>query len=372
LPTFKEKDAVYTYHFYRLLQRAKNIYIIYNTDPDVLTGGEPSRFIKQLEVDGTHQIRHFLSVPSAKIMPVELKTISKTATLIDDLKNFANKGFSPSSLSSYIRNPIDFYYSKVLNINEYDEVEETIAANTLGNVLHKTLEEMYMPFVGKALQETDLVTMFKSIDTTVAKHFKTYFYDGHFTSGKNLISFEVAKRYVYNFLHCELEQIKSGKLTVIQALEKKLHVKLDIPELDFPVYLTGIIDRIDTIDNQLRIIDYKSGKVLQSEVEIVNWADLTTDYKKYSKSFQLLTYAYMLEKSGDIELPINAGIISFKNLQDNFVLSFNKKNKPGNGAIKNPDITTETLDAYFEVLKALILEIFNPKIDLVEKPIDRL
>jgi hypothetical protein len=372
LPTFKEKDAVYTYHFYRLLQRAKNIYIIYNTDPDVLTGGEPSRFIKQLEVDGTHQIRHFLSVPSAEIMPVELKTISKTATLIDDLKNLANIGFSPSSLSSYIRNPIDFYYSKVLNINEYDEVEETIAANTLGNVLHKTLEEMYIPFVGKALKEVHLTTMVKSIDATVAKHFKTYFYDGNFSSGKNLISFEVAKRYVYNFLQRELEQIKSGKLIVIKALEKKLHVKLDIPELDFPVYLTGIIDRIDTIDNQLRIIDYKSGKVIQSEVEIVNWADLTTDYKKYSKSFQLLTYAYMLEKSGEIELPLNAGIISFKNLQDNFVLSFNKKNKPGNGAIKNPDITTETLDAYFEVLKALILEIFNPKIDLVEKPIDTL
>ena len=372
LPTFKEKDAVYTYHFYRLLQRAKNIYIIYNTDPDVLTGGEPSRFIKQLEVDGTHQIRHFLSVPSAELTPLELKTISKTATLIDDLKNLANKGFSPSSLSNYVRNPIDFYYSKVLNINEYDEVEETIAANTLGNVLHKTLEEMYLPFTGKILKEADLKNMLKKIDSTVSKHFKTYFLDGDFTSGKNLISYEVAKRYVHNFLYRELEQITSGKIIVIKALEKKLKLKLDIPELDFPVYLTGVIDRVDTINDAWRIIDYKSGKVIQSEVEIVNWEDLTLDYKKYSKSFQLLTYAYMLEKSDDIALPLNAGIISFKNLQDNFVLSFHKKNKSGNGAIKNPDITAETLDAYFEVLKALILEIFNPEIDFIEKPIETL
>ncbi|TPV34838.1 PD-(D/E)XK nuclease family protein [Paucihalobacter ruber] len=370
LPTFKEKDAIYTYHFYRLLQRAKNIYIIYNTDPDVLSGGEPSRFIKQLEIDGIHHLTHSLSIPNAQIKAVELKSVSKTATLLDDLKDLAIKGFSPSSLSSYVRNPIDFYYSKVLNINEYDEVEETIAANTLGNVLHKTLEEMYKPYVGEILEEKHIKTMFKSIDGIVAKHFKTYFYDGNFTSGKNLISFEVAKRYIYNFLQRELEQIKAGRIIVIKELEKPIQVTLDIPELGFPIHLKGVIDRIDTVDNDWRIIDYKSGKVNQSEVEIVNWEDLTSDYKKYSKSFQLLTYAYMLHQTNVIQLPVNAGIISFKNLQDNFVLNFSKKNKAGNGAVKDPKITTETLDAYFEVLKNLILEIFNPEIDFTEKIIE--
>jgi len=370
LPTFKEKDAIYTYHFYRLLQRAKNIYIIYNTDPDVLTGGEPSRFIKQLEVDATHKLSHSLSIPNAQIKTAELKSISKTAALIEDLKDLAKNGFSPSSLSSYIRNPVDFYYSKVLNINEYDEVEETIAANTLGNVLHKTLEELYMPFIGKILKENDLTDMFENSDATVSKHFKTYFHDGDFTTGKNLISFEVAKRYIYNFLLRELEQVKSGKIIIIRALEKQIKIKIDIPELNFPVHLKGVIDRIDTVDDAWRIIDYKSGKVIQSEVEIVNWEDLAVDYKKYSKSFQLLTYAYMLYNASEITLPVNAGIISFKNLQDNFVLYFSKKNKPGIGAVKNSNITTDTLDAYFEVLKNLILEIFNPEINFIEKVID--
>lgn len=370
LPTFKEKDAIYTYHFYRLLQRAKNIYIIYNTDPDVLTGGEPSRFIKQLEVDATHKLSHSLSIPNAQIKSAELKSISKTTALIEDLKDLAKNGFSPSSLSSYIRNPIDFYYSKVLNINECDEVEETIAANTLGNVLHKTLEELYMPFIGEILKENDLADMFENIDTTVSKHFNTYFYDGDFTTGKNLISFEVAKRYIYNFLQRELEQVKSGKIIIIKALEKQIKIKIDISELNFPVHLKGVIDRIDTVDDVWRIIDYKSGKVIQSEVEIVNWEDLIVDYKKYGKSFQLLTYAYMLHNAKEITLPLNAGIISFKNLQDNFVLYFSKKNKTGIGAVKNSNITADTLDAYFEVLKNLILEIFNPEINFIEKVID--
>lgn len=370
LPTFKEKDAIYTYHFYRLIQRAKNVYIIYNTDPDVLVGGEPSRFIKQLEVDGAHKIKHYFSVADAQINAVELKTVKKTPQLIEDLKALALKGFSPSSLGSYIRNPIDFYYSKVLKINAFEEVEETVAANTLGNVLHKTLEEFYTPFKNQQLQEFHIKQMLAKIDETVSKHFKTFYFDGDFKSGKNLITFEVAKRYIHNFLKKELELIKAGDSIIILDLEKETRVNINIPELDFPIYLNGVVDRIDLYNGTLRIIDYKSGKVVQAEVEIVNWEDLTEDYKKFSKSFQLLTYAYILNSQGDLKLPANAGIVSFKNLQDALVLLFSKKDKQGNGATKDSTISEETLEAYFIELKKLLIEIFNPEVDFIEKTIE--
>ena len=152
LPTYKEKDAVYTYHFYRLLQRAKNIYILYNTEADVLTGGEKSRFITQLEIENIHQIKQQIVTPKTPSTSSQLTTVIKTEALEKLIIDIVKSGLSPSSLTNYIRNPIDFYYQKVLKIKEYDDVEETIAANTLGTVVHNTLEDFYKPLEGEFLK----------------------------------------------------------------------------------------------------------------------------------------------------------------------------------------------------------------------------
>jgi hypothetical protein len=370
LPTYKEKDAVYTYHFYRLLQRAKNIYIIYNTEPDVLNGGEKSRFITQLEIEKFHPIKHYIVSPKVPSIQPSLKVIKKTEAVLIALKSIAEKGFSPSSLTNYIRNPIDFYNEKVLGIKSYDEVEETVAANTLGTVIHETLEEFYKPIIDKVLTELYLESMKKSIDATVEKHFKSHYKEGDMTKGKNLIIFEIAKRYVYNFLNREIETVKAGNSIKIIALEKEIKIPIEIPELDFPVFLKGTVDRIDDYNGVTRIIDYKTGKVEQNKVEIVDWNDITTDYDKYSKSFQVLTYAYMLNELEGFSNTVEGGIISFKNLQGDYFLKFTKKDKSGRGASKDNNITQETLDSFTLQLKGLIVEICNPEIDFVEKLID--
>lgn len=367
LPTYKEKDAVYTYHFYRLLQRAKNIYIIYNTEPDVLNGGEKSRFITQLEIEKLHSINHYLVSPKVPSIHPSLKVVKKTASVINTIKTIAEKGFSPSSLTNYIRNPIDFYYEKILGIKNYDEVEETVAANTLGTVIHQTLEDFYKPIVNDVLTELHLETMKQSIDKTVEGHFKSYYKEGDITKGKNLIIFEIAKRYVDNFLNKELETVRAGNVIKIIALEKEIRVPFEIPELDFPVYLRGTVDRIDEYNGVTRIIDYKTGKVDQNKVEIVNWEDLTTDYDKFSKSFQVLSYAYMLNEIDQFSGSLQGGIISFKNLQGDYFLKFAKKDKSGNGAVKDHNITNNTLDEFASQLKGLILEICNPEINFIEK-----
>jgi hypothetical protein len=113
LPTFKEKDAIYTYHFYHLLQRAKNIYLLYNTESDGLDAGEKSRFITQLEVEKqpkhtlTHEIYNAV-LPETAYTPM---VIEKSESVMSRLKEIAEKGFSPSALTSYIRNPIQYYES---------------------------------------------------------------------------------------------------------------------------------------------------------------------------------------------------------------------------------------------------------------------
>ena len=115
----------------------------------------------------------------------------------------------------------------------------------------------------------------------------------------------------------------------------------------------------------IRIIDYKTGSVQQSEVEVVNWEDLVTDYKKYSKSFQILTYVYIMQQSKLIQLPVEAGIISFKNLSAGFI-KFHKKDKSGPGAKKEALIIEDTLLNFELELKKLIIEICNPNIDFIE------
>lgn len=370
LPTYKEKDAVYTYHFYRLLQRAKNVYIIYNTEPDVLNGGEKSRFITQLQIENIHNVKHSIVVPKVEVAQKKLKVVEKTEEVIHRLQEIATNGFSPSSLTNYIRNPLDFYYQKVLKIQTFEDVEETVAANTLGSVIHQTLEDFYTPYKGQELTEAYLKQMKTLINDSVTGHFKSFYKEGDMTKGKNLIILEVAKRYISNFINKEIDTLKAGHRIKIIDLEKELNIPLDFPELEFKVHLRGTVDRIDEFDGTLKIIDYKTGKVAQGQVEIVDWEDITLDYDKYSKSFQILAYAYMMNATEKFSQPIEAGIISFKNLQGDYFLKFGKK-PAARSREKDHSISEDTLNAFYTELKKLILEICNPEIDFIEKDVSR-
>ena len=161
--------------------------------------------------------------------------------------------------------------------------------------------------------------------------------------------------------------MKAGDKIKIIAIEADNNITINIPELNFPIKIKGKVDRVDECNGVTRIIDYKTGSVQQNQVEVVNWEDIATDYKKYSKSFQVLTYAYMMQKSNKINLPIEAGIISFKNLSSGF-LKFSKKESTFSRS-KNALITADTLVDFETELKKLILEICNPKIDFTEKEV---
>lgn len=368
LPTYKEKDAVYTYHFYRLLQRAKTVYILYNTEADILTAGEKSRFITQLELEGIHKIDHQIIAPIVPKIEDFLSIVKKDENIISKLKEVAKKGVSPSSLTTYIRNPIDFYNQKILGIKEYEDAEETIATNTLGTVVHNTLEDFYKPLEGSYLSVEIVENLKPNIKKTVEKHFKDVYKEGDITKGKNLIIYEIAKRYVSNFLDLEIAELNAGNQIKIIAIESNNTTPFDIPELRFPVFLTGKVDRVDEYNGITRIIDYKTGNVQQNQVEIINWEDITTDYDKFSKSFQVLSYVLMMHQSNKINLPVEAGIISFKNLNSGF-LKFATKDRAGAYAKKEVLITIESLEAFQIELKKLILEICNPNVDFTEKEV---
>lgn len=363
IPTFFEKDAIFSYHFFRLLHRAENIYLIYNNITDDFGSGEPSRFIRQLhtakalgQLDKVKFQKKIIN-PKLNSSPLVLNNIIKTDTIMSKLLKLAEKGFSPSSLTNYIRNPLDFYKRSVLGIKEFKEIEETVAANTFGTIVHDTLEQLYLPFLNKTLEIRDVKQMILLVEDEVTRQFNKSYSSKAITSGKNFLAYEIAKQFVLNFLNFELRELKQGKIIKILGLEVPIEMFHYVKGLDMKVKLRGKIDRIDQINGVLRIMDYKTGKVTKTQLKINDWSLLSSN-EKFSKSFQVLTYAYMYlnqHKLSVKEVSMESGIISFKNLKDGF-MAFN-------GGL----ITEESISLFILELDNLIMEIFDMSIPFQEK-----
>ncbi len=361
LPTYKEKDAIYTYHFYHLLQRAKNIYLLYNTENDGLDGGEKSRFITQLEVEKqkNHNISHEIYnavLPEIAYKPI---IIPKSESVLLRLREICETGFSPSALTSYIRNPIEFYFQKIVRIREVEEVEENIALNTLGTIIHKSLEALYRPLLDKYLTEIDIANCIRLLDEEVLKQFKEVYKEGEIKKGRNLLAFEVAKRNVSNFLKVELESIRNGDSIKILALEQTFERTLKNNKLPFPVLIKGNVDRIEERNGIVRIIDYKTGKVEARNLTLRTWNGLKEDLKN-DKIIQVLAYAFLYSNNSD--KLVEAGIISFKNLKAGFLPFVYKEDK-----IANSIINETIMDNYLNQIILLLEEILDVDIPFQEK-----
>ncbi|MEN8186307.1 MAG: PD-(D/E)XK nuclease family protein [Bacteroidota bacterium] len=372
LPTYKEKDAIYAYHFYRLIQRAKNTFILYNSEAGNFGTGEQSRFVTQIEI-----AKETGALPNLRLTKKiinqkagsdfkELYKIDKTPSVIEKLKNFNDKnGFSPSALTSYIRNPIDFYKRRILGIKDRIEIEESAAFNTFGTIVHDSLENLYKPVKGAILTETDIRRIKKLADKEVKIQFGKHFSPDSITKGKNRLNFEVAKKYVFNQLEYDLKEILKGKKIRIIDLEKSVHQEIKIDSLDFPIKLIGKIDRIDECDGTLRIIDYKTGKTEEKNLKVKDWDELSTNYE-FSKAFQVLMYALMyLKETSDVEnMKVETGIISFKNLSKGFIRFNDEINHKKEFFLHKSD-----LDNFNEQLENLLIEIFAMEIPFEEKMI---
>lgn len=363
LPTYKEKDAIYTYHFYHLLQRAQNIFLLYNTESEGLDAGEKSRFITQIEVEKhpNHNLSHQIYNAILPEKPHEPMIVEKSEKVVQRLREMAENGFSPSTLTTYIRNPIQFYLQRILKISEVEEVEESIAANTFGTIIHGALEALYRPFLNQKMEVSMIEKMLQLLGDEVAHQFKKEYREGEISKGKNLLAFEVAKRNVFNYLQLEKRLLQEGDDLEVLFLEQNFEFEWVDNRLPFPIKIKGNVDRIERRNGVLRIIDYKTGKVEQSSLSITYWDELTSDIKN-DKIIQLLCYALMIQPYFTDKL-VEIGIISFKNLKAGFMPFQIKEDKK---------VVAQTVDAFvlseFQTqLAQLILEIFNTEIPFEER-----
>lgn len=360
LPTYLEKDAIFSYHFQRLLQRSKNIFLIYNTETDGYGSGEKSRFLTHLEINNPRINKITISPNVQEIDSPEIN-IKKTPEILRKLKKVFSDGISPSALSTYIYNPISFYEQKILGIKEDNEVEETIAMKTMGSVIHDVLEELYTPFVNNYLKEQDIIEMQKITIPILLRQFKKHYAKGNIQTGKNKLIFEVSKNHIIRFLNQELQLLKAKKQLKIIATEMELCAEIKTEGVNFPIKLKGIVDRIDELDGVVRIIDYKTGKVEAKQLKISDYSVIKEDYK-YTKAMQVMLYTYLfMVNTRGVNSQVESGIISFQNLNAGFMkMNFSENRTP------DTIVTEARLNDFMVEIKKLISEILNPEIQFVQ------
>lgn len=353
LHTFLENDSIYAYHFYRLIQDAKNVHLLYNALSSGVNTGEKSRFITQIEMESSHEIEHLIIENSSEPIATKPIEISKTPIVQERLQKWKEK-VSASHLTSYLYNPIDFYLSKILNTSETDEIEEELSIKNYGNLVHYSLQEVYEVLKGKVLKESDLKNSVKAIDQYIniaiekLKH-QPEFYE----KGMNYIHKAIAKKVIENVLNHDLELIKQGNKLEIIDIERRFE------NIDFPldgndkISFFGFIDRIDKLNGTLRIIDYKTARTKNLTVKIDQ--DNVDEYFHNSdrkQALQLCIYHYVVQHLPEFwGFPIETGIWSFADAKKGMVaLQFDKGN----------------IDDAMKSVKSLILEILNPDINFVE------
>ena len=197
----------------------------------------------------------------------------------------------------------------------------------------------------------------------IQKYFKIHFKNGDIHTGKNRLIYEVAVRFVENFLKQEKTIVSNpnNRLRVL-ATEENYATTISVEGLDFPVKIHGQVDRIEELNGIIRIVDYKTGMVKSADLKVSDFTRINTF--KYSKAIQVMLYAYMYSKSSNYKpkTVIEAGIYSFKNLKEGFL----GMNFSSNSRQPVSEITEDVLEAFMTQIKGVISEIYNRDIPFTE------
>lgn len=305
LPGYAEKQAVFAYHFYRLLQNGDRIYLYYNNLGD-FSGGEESRYILQIKHElkrnpniHVHEESFICATETDAVTTIE---IPKAAS-IDRLKQMLQqKGLSPTSLSTYLACPLKFFLKYIAQIKD-DSVEEEIGTNITGNIVHDTLEFLfsdYLPkdgkqqIIDKELFDKKIMPQWEAkLEQSIAKNMPYGFSDVGFNYMKQV----AIRQQLKNYLQYTSNQLKNNELVILET-EGELKTTLPAPFENY--FVGGRTDRIDRWNGTIRVIDYKTGKVETKDLTVParkpEEDDLSFLKSIPEKALQLLLYEYMYLK----------------------------------------------------------------------------
>ena len=273
LTTIEHKNSVYAYYFYRLIQRAETVTLMYNNSTEGLNRGEMSRFMLQLLTESPHPIiRLQLEAGQSPAREREI-TVIKTPEIYQQLvDNYANPRqeewyISPSALNTYLNCPLSFYYKYVARIRKPDEVSSEIDNAVFGSIFHEAAEKLYIDLTahGNVINASDLENVLKDkprLHAYVDNAFKHLFFqipeqERAAYNGTQQINRSVIIRYLENLIRFDLKHVPFTLVDVEKVVTETFEITM--PNKTLRVKVGGTIDRMDSKDGVLRIIDYKTG-----------------------------------------------------------------------------------------------------------------
>ena len=374
LPVVDHQDAMYAYIFYRLVQRAKNVYFIYNSTEETGKTGEVSRFVRQLEYETNISVSYKTVSTEVTVEDPNVIDVSKNERILERLYRFTSKKnfqkrFTPTALNTYLDCRLRFYFKYVLDLYELDEVSEEVDPMVFGNILHKIMEQLYMPFDTDALRTVtveDFAKLKSRVDNEISLAFGKQFgaTDEKFEfTGQNILAREIIRKMVLKVLEYD-EQRTPFDILGIEADDKKgyvLNSRIDIQNFSMKVGMKGIIDRIERKNNVVRIVDYKTGQDSKSFLDIVSLFD--RENKSRNKAvFQTFFYGLLFLESpiGYSDLPVQASLFNIRELfNEDFSPLIQQKN--GRSGTEVYDIRP-FLEEFKNELDNLLVEIFDPSV----------
>lgn len=371
LPTYEHQDSVWAYHFYRLIERASHVSLLYDTRSNGLQTGEVSRFVHQLHYHYEVPMRDKLvvyNVSSSKTPPLAVPKREDVMRRLDAYRKGGSKAISASAINTYLDCPLKFYFSVVEGIREEEEVSETIESDVFGSILHKVMEELYKPFQGKMVTVDLLKAIRKDtalLTGAIARAFASEFFKTEVVrslTGQNYLIGEMIRKYVEKILE------RDGKLTPFVYIESERKINGLISLSDHSeIRLKGFIDRVDEVLDAIRIIDYKSGSgtTTFSSIESLFNKEEKDRAKAVMQVFMYCwMYAHFTENKGKT---IQPGIYYVRSLfSDPFDPSVYHRIERGKSE-KVEDFSGYT-QAFEEGLRGCLDEIFNPEIPFTQTP----
>lgn len=342
LPTFTQADAVTSYHFHRLLQRPKQIELIYVQPSEKSSVKEMSRFIKQLRLDWVKQnpaltwTEPSVSFDLAENAPTnEVHRIEKSDEVIQQLKaKLETRGLSPSAMAQFANCSLQYYYSYVLDLRKEKQYEDELGADVFGTWVHKVLENVDKAIITSHdgwIDQADVAARIESLDDLLNQAMlEIQDREGVFEmeKGFNFVLKEVAKTILTSYYQSEYIGNKGRVQLLDTEMDLNTWVPVSFEGADFSVKLKGRVDRLDRVDGVYRIIDYKTGKVETKDLTVGDQglaAALVAEDLK-GKLLQLWLYKFLLADAIRAQtnplfagldwknILIEPGIISFRNL----------------------------------------------------------
>lgn len=308
LPSPEEREGTIAYSFYRLLQRAEDVRMLYHTLSSDYKMTEPSRYLLQIEQELTgygnrtfvryEDFEHsnkFLQTGEEEIVANEFST-----KRIHDLLEY---GISPSAINKFMRCPLDFYYRYVIGLGEVESLEENMEASTFGSIVHDVLETLYKRYVGMTMQDEDFNGFKLELDTLIDEAIHRLYNSNFELAGFDIIMRRIVQRMIEVVL--EHDQLKfsearaNGEERIVNGVEVELKAELPMDKIgvNLPASVRGKADRVDEQNGNFMVLDYKTGSVKSDELKL---SDKEGPWLKDTKPklLQILTYSYMWVKDG--------------------------------------------------------------------------